>query len=198
MPEDSSAISKPQNLSVKHDNFFFLFLFFPCFLGGMWRREEFLWSKSIRAEGEKYDEVIRNSYYQESVRHALGEPVSHTGTVTLQSDPSHQQINNQVSLCGCSQLCRRECFKWNRQIGLTLNTMVACRYFGSHQRHFELLFGRTDFSRCFEPKCLNSSLLLNKRTKILLLWARLGDLVDTLLRRVCSSSSAPSNHTAQL
>lgn len=195
MPENSSATSKPQNWSVKHENFF-LFLF-PRFLEGGGGREAFLWSKSIRAEGEKYDEVIRNSYYQESVRHALGEPVSHTGTGTLHSDPSHQQTNSQVSLCGRPRL-RRECSRWNRQISLTLNTVVACRYFGSHQRHFDLLFGRTDLSRCFEPKQLNSPLLLNKRTKILLLRARPGDLVDILLRRVCSSSSILSNHTAQL
>lgn len=196
MPENSSSTSKLQNWSVKHENFFLLL--FSCFLDEGGGRKAFLWSKSIRAEGEKYDVVIRNSYYQESVRHALGEPVSHTGTGTLHSDPSHQQTNSQVSLCRCPQLWRRECFRWNRQISLTLNTMVACRYFGSHQRHFDLLFSRTDLSRCFEPKQLNSPLLLNKRTKILLLWARPGDLVDTPLRRVCSSSSIPSNHTAQL
>lgn len=161
------------------------------------------WSKSIRAEGEKYGEVFRNSSDQESVRYAVDEPVLghafyNTGTVTLQSHPSHQQINNQVSLCGCSQSWRRECLQWNSQISLTLNTVVARRYFESHQRHFDLLFGRTDLSRCFEPKCLNLSLLLNhKRSKILLLWARAGDLVDILLRRVCSPSPVLSN-TAQL
>lgn len=66
-------------------------------------------------------------------------------------------------------------------------------------RHFDLLFGRIDWSSCFEPKCLNSSLLFNhERIKILLLWAMLGDLVDNLPRRVWSSSSVPSNNTAQL
>lgn len=82
-----------------------------------------------------------------------------TGTGTLQSNPSYRKINSQVSLCGCSQPWRRECFKGKSQSSLTLSTTVARRYFGSHQRQFVLLFGRTDSSRCFEPKCLNSSLL---------------------------------------
>lgn len=80
MLEDSPAISKPQNWSVKHKNFFVSF--FPPFLGGRRGREAFLWSKSIRAEGEKYDKVIRNFYNQVSVRHVFAEPVLHTETAT--------------------------------------------------------------------------------------------------------------------